>query len=281
MRSRLSLLAFLIISCAHAGRPAWAPEPRMAAEPTTVAFPPAALGPVPDTMRAVFRLVLNIPAYRLEAYEGLRLVRRYLVAVGDRAFPTPIGTFWITRIEWNPWWVPPASDWAKADTVTPPPGPGNPMGRVKLFFLDSYFLHGTPQPASVGSAASHGCVRLVNQDAIDLAILIHRYASPDVLPEDVRRFVHLTPADRTRRVTLRHPVPLEIRYDVVEIRGDQIVAYPDIYHLGGERIVTRALGALARLGLDTAAINGARLDRLVQEAGRGPTAIPILELLIP
>lgn len=229
---------------------------------------------------AAFRLILNIPAYRLEAYEGLRLVRRYAVAVGERAFPTPIGTFRITRIEWNPWWVPPASDWAKADTVTPP-GPSNPMGRVKVFFRDGYFLHGTPQPGSVGSAASHGCVRLANRDAIDLAMLIHRYASPDVLPEDLRRFGNLTPADGTQRVTLRHPVPLAIRYDVVEIRGDQLLLHPDVYRLGGGRIATRALGALARLGLDSAAINGARLDLLVHEARRGPRAIPILELLLP
>lgn len=251
----------------------------MAAEPA-VAIPAAAFGAVPDTMRAAFRLVLNIPAYRLEAYEGLRLVRRYAVAVGARAFPTPIGTFRITRIEWNPWWVPPASDWAKADTVTPP-GPGNPMGRVKVFFRDGYFLHGTPLPASVGSAASHGCVRLTNGDAIDLALLIHRYASPDVAAADIHRFVKLTPADRTQRVILRYPVPLEIRYDLVEIRGDRLVVYSDVYQLGGEQIVTRAVGVLGRLGLDTGAINGSRLRLFARTAGRRPAAIPILELLTP
>ncbi len=64
--------------------------------------------------------------------------------------------------------APPASAWAKKEQPMPP-GPGNPMGRVKLNFRPLYFLHGTPVPSSMGSAALHGCIRMHIADAIALA----------------------------------------------------------------------------------------------------------------
>src|SRR6478672_7224839 len=75
------------------------------------------------------RLVVNLPAYRLDAYLGDSLVRTIPVAVGKPGFETPRGEFAITSIEWNPWWIPPDRPWARKEKKTPP-GPTNPMGRV-------------------------------------------------------------------------------------------------------------------------------------------------------
>ena len=93
------------------------------------------------------RLDINLPAFRLDAYIGDSLVRTIPIAVGMPAYKSPRGEFAITSIEWNPWWIPPKSPWAAKEKVTPP-GPGNPMGRVKLNFRELYFLHGTPLDAT-------------------------------------------------------------------------------------------------------------------------------------
>jgi len=60
----------------------------------------------------------------------------------------------------NPWWRPPDSDWAK-DAKPIPPGPGNPLG-TRWMGLDAAAvgIHGTPDAASIGYSASHGCIRM-------------------------------------------------------------------------------------------------------------------------
>jgi lipoprotein-anchoring transpeptidase ErfK/SrfK len=101
---------------------------------------------------APISLALNVPAFRLDVMEDGERTRSYAVAVGSIEYPTPRGQYAITRVEWNPWWIPPESDWARDEKPTPP-GPANPMGRVKLHFRPTYYLHGTPSERSIGSAA--------------------------------------------------------------------------------------------------------------------------------
>ena len=97
---------------------------------------------------------------RLRLFENGRLVKTFGVATGQSSFPTPIGNFEITTLQRNPWWYPPPSDWAKdADPV--PPGPGNPLGTRWMGISAPYVgIHGTPDAASIGYSASHGCVRM-------------------------------------------------------------------------------------------------------------------------
>jgi hypothetical protein len=94
--------------------------------------------PPPENERdepAPLRLALNIPAFRLDVYVNGELERSFPVAVGMPRYPTRAGHFAVVRVVWNPWWQPPASDWAKKEHLTPP-GPNNPMGRVKLFYQE-------------------------------------------------------------------------------------------------------------------------------------------------
>ena len=107
-----------------------------------------------------------MPAFRLDVLADTQVIRSFAIAVGMRRYPTPIGDFAISDVQWNPWWNPPASPWAEKDTITPP-GPGNPMGKVKLPLGSLLFVHGTPLTASIGKAASHACIRMRNADAID------------------------------------------------------------------------------------------------------------------
>src|SRR5262245_34345307 len=114
------------------------------------------------------QLIVNVPAARLDVWQEGNWLKSYRVAVGAPRFPTPQGDFQLSAVTWNPWWIPPPSDWARNEKAQPP-GERNPMGRVKLAFGNFYYLHGTPDVRSIGRAASHGCIRLRNDDAIELA----------------------------------------------------------------------------------------------------------------
>ncbi len=168
-------------------------------------------------------LRLNLPTYRLEVFERGILSRSYRTSIGMKEYPTPIGSFQVSHLVWNPRWVPPSSPWAKGDTAMRP-GPANPMGRVKLYFWPETFIHGTPELQSIGTAGSHSCVRLSNTDAIDLAQLVLYYGRRAML--DSSWAVEDT---LPRRIWLKRPIPLLISYDLAEVRGDRLRLYPDVY----------------------------------------------------
>jgi lipoprotein-anchoring transpeptidase ErfK/SrfK len=88
-------------------------------------------------------------------------VRRFEVATGQAIYPTPIGSFKIVIMERDPWWYPPpGAPWAKGAQPIPP-GPGNPLGtRWMGLSAPNVGIHGTPDPASLGYSASHGCIRM-------------------------------------------------------------------------------------------------------------------------
>jgi lipoprotein-anchoring transpeptidase ErfK/SrfK len=111
----------------------------------------SSIGPV-----VVIRRASNL----LTLYNGMRTVRQFAVATGQKIYPTPLGRFQIV-VKWkNPWWYPPASPWAKGEKPTPP-GPNNPLG-TRWMGIDSpgVGIHGTPQDGSIGYSLSHGCVRM-------------------------------------------------------------------------------------------------------------------------
>jgi len=110
-------------------------------------------------------LVIRRGSNRLTLYKGMRYVRAFGVATGQRQYPTPLGRFRIV-VKWkNPWWYPPNSAWAKGMAPVPP-GPGNPLGtRWMGISSPGVGIHGTPDAASIGYSVSHGCIRLRIPDA--------------------------------------------------------------------------------------------------------------------
>ena len=106
--------------------------------------------------------------------------KRYDIAVGTKAHPTPNGSFVIRHIVWNPAWHPPDAQWAKGKQATPPGHPKNPMKVVKIFFQEpDYYIHGTGDEETLGSATSHGCIRLSQADAFALGrYLMDRAGAP-------------------------------------------------------------------------------------------------------
>jgi hypothetical protein len=121
----------------------------------------------PEVTRSAFGpvVVIRRDSNLLSLYDGMRLVRRFNVATGQARYPTPLGRFVIV-VKWqNPWWYPPASDWAEGLEPVPP-GPGNPLGtRWMGISSPGVGIHGTPDPASIGYSVSHGCVRMLIAEA--------------------------------------------------------------------------------------------------------------------
>jgi len=111
-------------------------------------------------------IVIERGSNRLLFYKDLRLSRTFHVATGQSAYPTPIGNFEIVNMQRNPWWYPPqGSAWAQGEQPVPP-GPGNPLGTRWMGISAPYVgIHGTPDAASVGYSASHGCIRMLIPEA--------------------------------------------------------------------------------------------------------------------
>jgi hypothetical protein len=88
------------------------------------------------------------------------------VALGQPAYPTPNGHFYIVNMVRNPTWVPPPdAPWAKG-ALPIPPGPDNPLGtRWMGLSAPNVGMHGTNDPASIGFSVSHGCIRMQVPDA--------------------------------------------------------------------------------------------------------------------
>jgi lipoprotein-anchoring transpeptidase ErfK/SrfK len=105
-------------------------------------------------------IVILRDSKRLLFYVKEKLVRRFGIATGQSSYPTPVGDFEIANMQRNPWWYPPPSPWA-ADADPVPPGPGNPLGTRWMGLSEPYVgIHGTPDSASIGYSASHGCIRM-------------------------------------------------------------------------------------------------------------------------
>jgi hypothetical protein len=232
----------------------------------------AAMGastPAATTEPPALHLVVNIPAYRLDVFESGRLTASFPVTVGKITDPTPDGHFELQRVVWNPWWRPPF--YRKPKDRDTPPGPRNPMGKVKLFFSKLYYLHGTAKDAEIGSPASRGCIRLHNADAVALATLVHRHAAP--LPEAKLQSLASTRSWVTHEYLLRDRIPLDIRYDLAEVRDGKLVVYPDLYRQSRETLAQVATRALLAAGYPLEELDAEALQRAVAAPARG--GIPI------
>jgi lipoprotein-anchoring transpeptidase ErfK/SrfK len=107
--------------------------------------------------------------FTLRYYSHLKLVKSYPIAVGQQGLETPAGLYHALDKQVNPSWHVPNSAWAGslAGQVIPP-GPSNPLQARWIGIFDGAGIHGTSDIGSLGSAASHGCVRMSVPDVIDL-----------------------------------------------------------------------------------------------------------------
>jgi lipoprotein-anchoring transpeptidase ErfK/SrfK len=115
-------------------------------------------------------IIIDRPKFKLFLYQRLRLTHTYRIAIGQAGLQTPAGLHHILDKQVNPSWHVPNSSWAGslAGQVIPP-GPRDPLV-ARWMAIDSQGdgIHGTNEPWSIGSAASHGCIRMLPSDVIQL-----------------------------------------------------------------------------------------------------------------
>ncbi|MGH2781245.1 MAG: L,D-transpeptidase, partial [Thermoleophilaceae bacterium] len=108
--------------------------------------------------------------FRLRLFKRLRHYRSYPIAVGAAGYDTPAGLFGIVSKQVNPAWHAPNRPWAGsyAGKTVPGGAPDNPLKARWLGVTGSVGIHGTAESWSLGTRASHGCIRMLVPDVIDL-----------------------------------------------------------------------------------------------------------------
>jgi lipoprotein-anchoring transpeptidase ErfK/SrfK len=135
-----------------------------------VSVPVRTLDPKVTTASLGSSIVVDLSENHLYLYDGLQVVKEYPVATAMAPYTTPVGTWEIVNKQENPTWYNPAEDTWGADL--PPsigPGPGNPLGTRALYLnAPGIRIHGTYSSSSIGTYASHGCIRMYISDSEDL-----------------------------------------------------------------------------------------------------------------
>jgi lipoprotein-anchoring transpeptidase ErfK/SrfK len=130
-----------------------------------VVVPTTVVKPTVPARKVGPALIVDRGLHHVTLWIDGKLVRQLPVAVGQPAYPTPVGAFAIVDMQRNPTWTPPNSAWAAGEKPIGP-GPGNPLGtRWMGLSAPGVGLHGTPDAASIGYSASHGCIRMRIPDA--------------------------------------------------------------------------------------------------------------------
>jgi lipoprotein-anchoring transpeptidase ErfK/SrfK len=121
-----------------------------------------------DKLAGEYPVVLTVDrgGFRLSLFRDLKRVRVYPIAVGQAGVETPAGLYKIQNKAVNPAWHVPNSDWAGslAGAVIPGGAPNNPIKSRWLGVYDGVGVHGTDARGSIGSNASHGCIRMLIED---------------------------------------------------------------------------------------------------------------------
>jgi lipoprotein-anchoring transpeptidase ErfK/SrfK len=116
-------------------------------------------------------VVIDRANFRLTWWKGTKKLS-FPIAVGQPAYPTPSGNFHVVSKQRNPTWFPPSSPWA-AGLGPVPPGVSNPLGTRWIgTSAPAIGMHGTPQTGSIGTRASHGCIRMYIPDVERLYELV-------------------------------------------------------------------------------------------------------------
>jgi lipoprotein-anchoring transpeptidase ErfK/SrfK len=118
----------------------------------------------------VVSLVLKLKEKRLYVYRGDKVIKKYPVAIGKKGWETPVGEWQVMEKIKNPAWT----SFKTGEVFAP--GTENPLGARWIGFWtdgkDVIGFHGTANVKSIGTAASHGCVRLRNRDVKALFPLV-------------------------------------------------------------------------------------------------------------
>jgi lipoprotein-anchoring transpeptidase ErfK/SrfK len=114
-------------------------------------------------------IVINLAQHSLTLYDRQTPLVQYGIACGQPAWPTPVGEWQIIGKQMNPTWTNPHSAWSASMPASIGPGYSNPLGlRAMPLNASGVLIHGTANDGSIGTSASHGCIRMHMPDVIAL-----------------------------------------------------------------------------------------------------------------
>ena len=208
-------------------------EPGKTDERTTSEAPENTLTAGPNGVPKDTRVVVNIPAFRMDVFKDGSLVKSYKIGIGYPAFPLPTGLRKAETIIFNPTWTPPDEPWVakmKNVSVGEKVAAGsklNPLGPIKIPIGLPSLIHGGKSPAKIGTFASHGCVGLTNVQVQDFSKLLAQVAGSEIT--DARIKSYFADRTKTRVVKLDHVVPVELRYETIVVEDGNLHIYRDVY----------------------------------------------------
>jgi L,D-transpeptidase ErfK/SrfK len=141
---------------------------------TAVDVPVKVVLPEVSTAALGETIVVDVSDTTLTLLDGLKVQKEYRVATAAPGYVTPVGMWKVVNKVENPTWYNPAPDgWGAGEPLVIPPGPGNPLG-TRALYLDApgIRIHGTYSSSSIGTHASHGCIRMLISDSEELYPLV-------------------------------------------------------------------------------------------------------------
>ena len=188
---------------------------------------------VPNKVPSDSRVVVNVPAYRMDVFEAGRLIKSYKIGIGYPQFPLPTGLRKARTIIFNPTWTPPDEPWvAKMKDVrvgekVEAGSKRNPLGPVKIPIGGPSLIHGGKPVAKIGTFASHGCVGLTTPQVHDFAKLLAQLGGAHLTDTEIAAFERNK--TETKEVKLAKAVPVELRYETIVVEDGKLHIYRDVY----------------------------------------------------
>ena len=186
----------------------------------------------PNSVPTDTRIVVNIPAFRMDLFENGNLVKSYKIGIGYPEFPLAQGLRKAQQIIVNPTWTPPDEPWVAKMGRTPGEhveagSPDNPLGPIKIPIGMAALIHGGKSPAKLGTFASHGCVGLTTPQIKDFAKLLAKATGTEIADATLEKY--LKDRTTTKSLKLKQTVPVELRYETIVVEDGKLHIYKDVY----------------------------------------------------
>jgi lipoprotein-anchoring transpeptidase ErfK/SrfK len=183
----------------------------------------------PNAIPKDTRIIVNIPAFRMDVFQNGTLLRSYKIGIGYQQYPLPTGFRKAEQIIFNPTWTQPDEPWASdPGGITAAGAAGNPLGPIKIPIGGANLIHGGKSLAKIGTFASHGCVGLTNDEVRDFVRTLAEATKIELTDDAIAGYLkHRT---RTQVTKLPKAVPVELRYETIVIQDGQLHVYRDVYN---------------------------------------------------
>ncbi len=204
-------------------------------EDNKTASSPGSASTKPNAVPTDTRVVVNIPAYRMDVFRQGELVKSYKIGIGYPEFPLPTGLRKAQTIIFNPTWTPPDEPWVdkmKGVAVGEKVAAGsklNPLGPIKIPIGQPSLIHGGKSPAKLGTFASHGCVGLTTPQVQDFSKLLAQVAGGEITDKALQGY--FKDKTKTETVKLNQAVPVELRYETIVVEDGKLKIYKDVYDM--------------------------------------------------